>query len=454
MPTRQWLGPCGGKGHGDYRGELAAALDVVGTDLTAGDLPRSAGMVRVDGQYGDLRVIAHIMATGQHLLVRGRGYTLLDQPQVPAVLAQTIPVTVTLAQSPVTYEVFDLPDFPALSEEQPDAGRLRVILTRHAWTGAPASAGKRVGMWVDELVLTTLPLDGLRAADVLDLSHGRGAFAGTLADEDGEGDPDRWCSSAAHGQELWHVLWHWVWNLRLAPGHRLEGVATGPERAMEWAPAVPATTVDLPVATTATSDETAAEYGPLEWAQPRGRARGSFGAEAFPLCDDGMLECPAGRRLWLSETRHESATAQRLISVARDQDCASCTLRAWCVSQSARGKRGRRVSARRRRRAAPLTTVSCPLGDRALRWQDVAGRGRRRNWMTSWRSQAVTIGMLPPAAPLPARPPAPHERTDAWGGMNAWGAPPAPRDGWRPFTARVSAQPCSTCSARGRARHT
>lgn len=40
-----------------------------------------------------------------------------------------------------------------------------------------------------------------------------------------------------------------------------------------------------------------------------------------------------------------------------------------------------------------------------MRWQDVAGRGLRRNWMTYWRSQAVTIGLLPPSAPLPARPP-------------------------------------------------
>jgi hypothetical protein len=56
------------------------------------------------------------------------------------------------------------------------------------------AVGKRVGMWVDELVITPLPPEGLRAADVLDLSQGRGAFAGTLADEEVDGDPDRWCS--------------------------------------------------------------------------------------------------------------------------------------------------------------------------------------------------------------------------------------------------------------------
>jgi hypothetical protein len=91
MHTRQWLGTFGTKGNGDYRGELAAALGLIETYLTAWDLPRSAGIVRVDGQYGDISVIAQIRETGLHLLVRGRGYTLLEQPQVQAVLTQTVP---------------------------------------------------------------------------------------------------------------------------------------------------------------------------------------------------------------------------------------------------------------------------------------------------------------------------------------------------------------------------
>jgi hypothetical protein len=425
MHTRQWLGTFGNKGNGDYRGELAAALGVVETYLRAWNLPCSAGIVRVDGQYGDLRVIAQIRDTGLHLLVRGRGYTLLEQPQVQAVLTQSVPVTFTLAQSSLTYEVFDIPEVPLLPDEPHNPVHVRVIVTRHPWTGAPIAVGKRMGMWVYELFLTTLPPDGFRAADVLDLYHGRGAFEGTLADEDVEGDPDRWCSYSAHGQELWQVIWQWVWNLRLALGQRLEGVATGSQRSsvrsMEWAPALPAATVDLPVATNATSDETAAEYGPLEWAEPRGRARGSFGAGAFTLCEDGMLQCPAGRLLWLSETRQESATTQRLIYVARDQDCASCTLRASCLSQSASGMRGRRVSARRRRCASPVTTVSCTLGEQAMYWQDVAGRRLRRRWMTYWRSQAVTIGLLPPGVQHPAPPPRAARAHRRLGWDERWG---------------------------------
>jgi len=248
MQTRQWLGTYGGKGNGDYRSELTAALGVVRAYLAAWGLPQHAGIVRVDGQYGDLAVIADIVRTGLQVVVRGRGYTLLERPQVQAILAQSAPVTLTRPNSQTTDEIFDLADVPLLPDEQHDPLRVRVILTRHAWTGAHITVGKRVGMWVYEVFITTLPLDGFRAADVLDLYHGRGAFEGTLADEDVEGDPDRWCSYTAHGQELWQVIWQWVWNLRLALGQGLEGMQTWSVRSMEWAPSLSATAVELPSA--------------------------------------------------------------------------------------------------------------------------------------------------------------------------------------------------------------
>jgi len=67
------------------------------------------------------------------------------------------------------------------------------------------AVGKRVGAWVYELFITTLPIDGFLLEDVLDLYHGHGAFEAVLADEDVEEDPDRWCSYTQCGQELWQV---------------------------------------------------------------------------------------------------------------------------------------------------------------------------------------------------------------------------------------------------------
>ena len=165
----------------------------MGTYWAAWDLPRAVGIVRVDGPYGDPAVIAQIVESGLHVVVRGRGYTLLEQAQVQAILTQTLPVTLSLPDSQTPYEVFDSADVP-LPPDRPAPGRCRLILTRRAWTGAHVWVGKLVGTWVYALFLTTLPPDGFLATDVLDLYHGRGAFEGTLADEESEGDPDRWCS--------------------------------------------------------------------------------------------------------------------------------------------------------------------------------------------------------------------------------------------------------------------
>jgi hypothetical protein len=62
-----------------------------------------------------------------------------------------------------------------------------------------------------------------------------GPYAPTLADEDTEQDPDRWCSHSAWGQECWQLVSQWVWNLRLELGHQLEPMSP---RITEFAPAL------------------------------------------------------------------------------------------------------------------------------------------------------------------------------------------------------------------------
>ena len=61
---------------------------------------------------------------------------------------------------------------------------MRVIVARHAAPppGKKVKVGKRVGEWVYELFITTLPVDGFLVEDALDLYHGRGAFEAALAD--------------------------------------------------------------------------------------------------------------------------------------------------------------------------------------------------------------------------------------------------------------------------------
>jgi hypothetical protein len=393
MHTRQWLGSFGGRGNGDYRGELRSALQAVTTYLSAWELPTASAIVRVDGQYGDCAVIADIVASGMHIVVRKRGYRLLDHPRVQAVLAQEPAATMTTRESQVTYEVFDLPQM--LLEDGTTS--VRLLLTRRAWKrGEPISVGKVVGDWVYEQFVTTLPLAGFLATDVLDLYQGRGAFEGTLADEDREGDPDRWCSLTPCGQEVWQMVWQWVWNLRLAMS--AAGTET-PLRQIEWAPASTGPIQSL--AEPASQEEP--EYGPLEWARAYG---GRLGADAFVLQEDGTLRCPHGVELWLSETRQENAFTQRRIFVAKDADCAPCPLRGACLGRTARGNRGRRVSAVRHWRISGVVLHPRPLvAEAAIQWNDVAGRQVRRSWMAHWRQQTVTVASLPASLSPPERPP-------------------------------------------------
>ena len=145
MHTRQWLGTFGGRGNGDYRAELTSALRATVTYLACWQLPPEQGLVRVDGQYGDGVVIAEILASGMHLVVRSRTYTLLEHPHVQAVLTHAPVGVVTAPTSRVTYEVFEV----AAMEVAPDTPPVRLMLTRRVLArgaGVGRQTAGRVGV--------------------------------------------------------------------------------------------------------------------------------------------------------------------------------------------------------------------------------------------------------------------------------------------------------------------
>jgi len=173
MHTRQWIGTYGGKGNGDYRGELASALRAITTYLTHFALTAETALVRLDGQYGDATVIAQLILAGVYFVTRGRGYQLLEHPQIQRVLAHPPTASVRRTNTGEVVELFE-GGWLELGEGLP---HVRVIVARHP-APAPGKAlkvDKRVGEWVYELFLTTLDADGFLVEDVLDLYHGRGA---------------------------------------------------------------------------------------------------------------------------------------------------------------------------------------------------------------------------------------------------------------------------------------
>jgi hypothetical protein len=174
MHTRQWVGTYAGRGNGDYRSELASALRAIATYLRHFALTPEVALVRLDGQYGDASVIAQLIEAGVHLVTRGRGYQILEHPQIQRVLAHPPTASVTRMNTGEVVELFEGGWLP-LGEDLP---RVRVIVARHRApaAGKPITVGKRVGEWVYELFMTTLDTDSFLVEDVLDLYHGRGAF--------------------------------------------------------------------------------------------------------------------------------------------------------------------------------------------------------------------------------------------------------------------------------------
>ena len=176
MHTRQWVGTYAGKGNGDYRGELASALQAITTYLKQFACSLEMALVRLDGQYGDASVVAQIMLAHVHVVTRGRGYQLLKHPQIQRVLAHPPTARVSRMNTGEVVELFDGGWLP-LGEGLP---RVRVIVARHPAppSGKSVTVGKRIDEWVYELFLTDLDADGFLAEDILDLYHGRGADRG------------------------------------------------------------------------------------------------------------------------------------------------------------------------------------------------------------------------------------------------------------------------------------
>ncbi len=376
---------------------------------------------RLAGQYGDAAVIAQLVEAGVHLVTRGRTYQFLERPQLQRVLAHPPTASVTSMNTGELIELFE-GGWLQLEEGLP---QVRVIVARHRGApGKPVRVGKRVGEWVYELFITTLPVEGFLVEDVLDLYHGRGAFEAVLAEEDVEEDPDRWCSYTECGQELWQIACQWVWNLRLSLGKVMQGAEL---RKIEWAPPKEATLLFL------AWEPTPEEYGPWQLAGDVRRARSQMASEAFVWQEDGKLRCPAGASLWLSEVRQENAFTR-----ASGLPGLPDRLPALCSTRTVSGTGGQRQPCSSCQCCSPPLAhaflcgakARCGGVDAAL--VDGAGRAIRRSWASHWRRPYVEVFAVveaPKSASPPARPPRAIRSRHRWSwhdrlAHNAWWGPP------------------------------
>ncbi len=348
----QWLGSFGNPGNGEYRKELRRAVKAIQSYLRAHQFPEENTILRLDGLYGTGAVLADLL--GFAFVMRGKDYRLLDLPVVQTRLHLPADQQFSRPESDLVRTLYDCPDVTV------GASGLccRLVVATH-----PAGPAKnRIGVERDgliyELFLTKLPQEAFTAADVVALYLHRGAFETTLSDEDMEQEPDRWCSHAACGQEVWQIVSQWVWNLRLELGHQLE---PEPIRTTEFAPA-------LPPAKEPTAP--ACGYAPAVVALPF--KQGRFSGCDFALQPDGALRCPAGQALCATEERREADGSLRLVYAARISHCRGCELRQQCQWHGGNTQKPRRVSVL----LHPLQIGSAPL-----LWKDWSRRQHRRACM-------------------------------------------------------------------------
>jgi hypothetical protein len=363
--THQWLGTFGNPGNGEYRAELRRAVAAIRDYLKTHHHPEEQTLLRLDGQYGTGAVLADLAGLGY--VMRGKDSQILKRAEIQARLKLPADQHMAHPESGMERTLYACPDLPL----GPEGMRCRIIIATHPAGKVKSRIGVTRSGVVYELFLTNLPQSAFTAADVVALYLHRGAFETTLADEDVEQDPDRWCSHTACGQETWHILSQWVWNLRLELGHQL---APDPVRTTEFAPALP------PAPKETLSPSPSQGYGKAVVALPW--KAGRFSGQDFAIQPDGTLRCPAGQSLVAHERRREADGSLRVVSAASIRRCRPCSLREQCQWQGSATKKPRQVSVL----LHPLVVGSAPL-----LWRDWSRRHHRRACKQLLRSQRVEV---------------------------------------------------------------
>jgi hypothetical protein len=264
-----------------------------------------------------------------------------------------------------------------------DGQHYRLVVATHPKGPKKQKIGVERDGLIYELFLTKLPQEAFTTSDVVMLYLHRGSFETVLSDEDSEQEPDRWCSHAACGQEVWQIISQWVWNLRLELGHQLE---PEPMRTTEFAPAI------APVTEAPAKPEPVQGYGTPSVAAPW--KTGRFSGQDFALQPDGTLRCPANQSLVVHERRREADGSLRVVYAASIRSCRPCPLRAQCQWQGSTTAKPRQVSVL----LHPLAVGSAPL-----LWRDWSRREHRRACMQLVRHQHIEVSMPPSAAASPRK---------------------------------------------------
>jgi hypothetical protein len=459
--TQEFLGSLPMAGNGHRAPMMHWAAQQIAHYAKAREMPLDCCIVRSDGEHGVYSQVLPVTQHGLGFISRCADYRLLDSPVVKATLAAGTTVRITHPDSGMVREVFDVPavQWPSINDEMPE---VRVIVTRsHFPAEKRQRIGHRIGNDVFELFVTSRPASSLHAADVVALYLHRGQFEAALAQEETELPTSHWASDHLEGQQLWHLLAQWVWNIRIWLGAELlrddellrrtdftpsvETLSTPlmldldalhrAAAATNSAPSAPQTDAAPKPTTESPSARDAATPTPT---RPDGRGQVAPNTLRFARDPSGAVHCPAGHRMSLSERRKRFKETRERHEVARGH-CRSCLQRDACRGPGVSIKRGRRIeigekeqeihldadggASRKRLRVLPPETptdsrtsehraplpaarTEPPTRPSLLQWQDVAATQARKalhRALVSLRAEMVlrTKAEPPTQAPTP-----------------------------------------------------
>lgn len=459
--SQEFLGSLPMAGNGHRAPMMHWAAQQIAHYANARAMPLDCCIVRSDGEHGVYSQVLPVTQHGLGFLSRCADYRLLDSPVVKAALAAGTTVRITHPDSGMVREVFDVPavPWPSINDEMPE---VRVIVTRsHFPTEKRQRIGHRIGNDVFELFVTSRPASSLHAADVVALYLHRGQLEAALAKEEIELPTSHWASDHLEGQQLWHLLAQWVWNIRIWLGAELlrddkllrrtdftpsietlstplmldldalhrAAAATNSASSAPQTDAATKPTTESPSARSATTPKAT---------RPDGRGKVAPNILRFVRDPSGAVLCPAGHRMSLSERRKRFKETRERHEVARGH-CRSCLQRDACRGPGVSIKRGRRIEigekereihvgadggasrtrlrvlspeaptdSRSSERRAPLPAAQTepPKKNSSLQWQDVAATQARKalhRALVSLRAEAVlrTEDEPPTQAPTP-----------------------------------------------------
>src|SRR5713226_4634277 len=123
----QWLATFGNAGNADYPGELRRGLEVIVAYQAKLGLSQGQALIRLDGQYGNGAIVAHLLAAQIPWLMRGKDYGLLDLAQVKAHLALPADEQFVHPESGLCRDLFECGALPVTAQGH----RSRVIIATH-----------------------------------------------------------------------------------------------------------------------------------------------------------------------------------------------------------------------------------------------------------------------------------------------------------------------------------